>query len=459
MGLLFLILFVLLEIEFVVLTITKWREKSKFLRNRVIVTVIEFLVLLLMVLFPVTYMKWRFVCALALLGVRVVFAGIRFLVKGKKVQGGVKKSARIVCCGLSVLFMACSLVPAFLFANYNGLEVSGEYEMKECSAILVDSRRVDEFENDGSNREVPVHFYYPEAEGEFPLVVFSHGAFGYYQSNFSTYAELASNGYVVAALDHPHHAFFTKDSSGKVIIVDMKFITDAVELSNAEKMSENEAFLLSQNWMKLRTEDVNLVLDTIKVDKESNSLSINWVTDNNLEIQDVISKIETGKIGLMGHSMGGATAVALGRERDDIDAVIDLDGSMFGEIKSVKNGECEYINVPYKVPLLDFRKESDYNEMKRLRNNGTYKDSYSDGFAYANNHTVENAENAKSVVFKDAGHMNFTDLPMFSPFLSSLLGTGEADSEEFMYTVNGVILNWFDYYLKGEESLNIKATY
>ncbi|MBQ5851909.1 MAG: hypothetical protein IIW54_14020, partial [Lachnospiraceae bacterium] len=32
---------------------------------------------------------------------------------------------------------------------------------------------------------------------DFPLVVFSHGAFGYYESNTSTYMELASNGYVV----------------------------------------------------------------------------------------------------------------------------------------------------------------------------------------------------------------------------------------------------------------------
>ena len=48
------------------------------------------------------------------------------------------------------------------------------------------SFRIDEFENDGSFREVPAHFYYPDSEsGEFPLVIFSHGAFGYYESNFT----------------------------------------------------------------------------------------------------------------------------------------------------------------------------------------------------------------------------------------------------------------------------------
>ena len=45
-------------------------------------------------------------------------------------------------------------------------------------------------------------------------------------------------------------------------------------------------------------------------------------------ILKVLAKTDTGKIGLMGHSLGGASSVALGRERKDIGAVIDLDGTM-----------------------------------------------------------------------------------------------------------------------------------
>lgn len=459
MGLLFLVLFAVLEIALVVLSFTKWNEKSKFLRNRAVVTVTEFVLLLLMVVLPTTYMKWRFAMALGGLVVRFVFSGISFLVKGKKVQGNVKKPARIVCCVLAVMLMALSLMPSFMFSNYNGLETTGEFEIKECSAILVDNNRVDEFENDGSNREVPVHFYYPDAEGEFPLVVFSHGAFGYYQSNFSTYAELASNGYVVAALDHPHHAFFTTDTNGNTIIVDMKFFEDAMNLGNPEYKNIDETFEVITNWMDIRTKDENLVVDTIKQAKEMNSLNTSWVTETDEEILDVLSMTDTDKIGLMGHSMGGATAVALGRERDDIDAVIDLDGSMLSEIESVTNGEFNFIEEPYPVPVLDFRKEGDYNEMEQMRNEGIGKDDYMYYIAYVNNYVIENAKDGKSVVFKDAGHMDFTDLPMFSPFLGSMLGSETDDCEEFMYTVNGIVLNWFDYYLKGEGSLNIKATY
>ncbi len=442
-----------------VLSFTKWSEKSKFLKNRAVVTATEFIILLLMVVLPTTHMKWRFAVALSVLAIRFVFSGISFLVKRNKVQGNVKKPARVVRCVLAVLFMAFSLIPSFMFTNYNGLEVTGEYEIDECSAILVDSNRVDEFEQDGSNREVPVHIYYPQAEGEFPLVIFSHGAFGYYQSNYSTYAELASNGYIVVALDHPHHAFFTTDTAGNTIIVDMKFFEDAMNLGNPEYKNLDETIETIKAWMKVRTNDENFVVDTIKQAKDMNSLSSVWVTDESEEILSVISITDIDKIGLLGHSMGGATAVALGRERDDIDAVIDLDGSMLSEIEGIDGGEFVYTGEPYPVPVLDFRKESDYNELEQMRIDGIDEDDYMYYIANVNNYVIDNAKSSKSVVFKNAGHMDFTDLPMFSPFLGSMLGSETDDCEEFMYTVNGIVLNWFDYYLKGEGSLDIKATY
>jgi hypothetical protein len=127
---------------------------------------------------------------------------------------------------------------------------------------------------------------------------------------------------------------------------------------------------------------------------------------------------------------------------------------MLSEIQSIKNGKCTYNDAPYPIPLLDFRQESDYDDMDQLA-----PDSYIYGFTDVNNNTIAHATTGKTVIAKNAGHMNFTDLPMFSPFLSSLLGTGDVDGEEFMYTVNKVVLNWFDYYLKEEGSLNIQATY
>ena len=34
-------------------------------------------------------------------------------------------------------------------------------------------------------------------------------------------------------------------------------------------------------------------------------------------------------------------------------------------------------------------------------------------------------------------------------------GESEVNNEEFITMINGMVLNWFDYYLKGEGALNI----
>ena len=429
-----------LEIVLLVLTFAKSRSRTQWLRNRTIVRAIEFLLLLGIVLLPTTHMKWRYTGALILLGILLVIAGISWLIRRRKADGPIKKGKVIVSTILSVTMILFALVPAFLFTNYNGLETTGEYEISECSAILVDSDRTDPFEDDGSAREVPVHFFYPETEGSFPLVVFSHGAFGYYQSNYSTYAELASHGYIVAALDHPHHAFFTKDTSGSTVIADMQFMKSAIDVSNSDIVGD-EAYALFRSWMDLRTADMNFVLDTVEAAKSSDSLDSAWHTDEAETVLSVLRMTDTEHIGVMGHSMGGATAASMGRTRRDIDAVIVLDGTMLGEIIGYENGECSYNEEPYPVPILDFTKESDYIDGEKNQDN--------DGFAYVNDYEIDRAIEGKLMKFDHVGHMDFTDLPLFSPFLSKLLGSGDANKEAFMTQINGIVLNWFDQYLKG----------
>ena len=443
MGLVFLILFALAEITLVVLTFTKFGEKVKWLNNRLIVRGTEAALLLGMVLLPTTYLKWRFFGALIVLVIRFLFAGIMWLIRRKKAQGMKKKAGTVVNCIVSLLLVGFMLVPSFIFANYNGLPTTGEFKVKETSAILVDEGRLDEFENDGSFREVPAHFYYPDAEGgSYPLVMFSHGAFGYYQSNFSTYAELASNGYVVVALDHPHHAFFTKDTDGKTVTVDQEFINSAMNIGGGD---DEQVYEVTSSWMKLRVDDGNFVLDTIKEAKDSGSLGSAWHTEDATNVQSVIAMTDTGKIGYMGHSLGGATGVALGRVRKDISAVIDLDGTALGEIVGIRDGKCVCIDEPYPVPVLVLSQEM----------NGDEEGAY----ANVTENMIDLAKDGKLATFHGAGHMDFTDLPLFSPVLGSMFGHGDVNSEEFLTNVNGIVLNWFNYYLKNEGTVTVQAQY
>ncbi len=449
MGILFLIIFTLAEITLAVLSCTKFSEKVKWMQNRLIVRGVESALILLIILLPVTYMKWRFILAAAIVFIRLIIAGIIWLIKRRKAEGVKKKAGVIIGCILSVVLIAVSLTPAFLFTNYHGLETTGEYKVKETGVILTDESREDEFEKDGSFREIPAHFYYPEdAEGNFPLIIFSHGAFGYYQSNYSTYAELVSNGYIVVALDHPHHAFFTKDTAGQIVTVDPDFINSAMTVGDGTGVSDEEIFNITQSWMKLRTDDESFVLDSIKVAKDKSALSDSWQAEDEELILHILSVTDTDRIGLMGHSLGGASGIALGRKRDDIGAVIDLDGTALGELSAIVNGKGVYKTEAYPVPVLVFSQGKDYNEEEQ-----------SGAYAGINERLVENAKDGKIVYINGAGHMDFTDLPIFSPFLGSMFGSGKVDSRECMTTVNAVSLNWFNYYLKNEGALDIKASY
>ena len=101
--------------------------------------------------------------------------------------------------------------------------------------------------------------------------------------------------------------------------------------------------------------------------------------------------------------------------------------------------------------MLDFTKETDYNDREQYKSEK--------GYPYVNEYITDNAKVSKTVVFKDVEHMDFTDLPLISPFLASMLGSGDVNHDETLSTINSIVLNWFDYYLKNEGTLDIKAQY
>jgi hypothetical protein len=119
-----------------------------------------------------------------------------------------------------------------------------------------------------------------------------------------------------------------------------------------------------------------------------------------------------------------------------------------GEEIAFENGSVVMNNTPYPIPLLNIYAEDHYSNAKELV-----------GDAYNNFNATKNAVCAYETVFQNAGHLNFTDLPLFSPTLAKMLGVGTIDARYCVETTNQVVLSFFDSYLKNMGEPNIQKEY
>lgn len=418
-GFIILAALIITEIVFAILRLTKrlnlHREKSK-LRISI------FIIFLILVISPVIDWGFQWYMLGLVLFIQAVISSIS-LIRNK--YNPIFNKRKIIFSSINYIFLiTIAVISTIIFPQYEPLKTTGNHLIKTVNYTLTDESRQEFFTEENDNRKVSMQFWYPADEGKYPLVVFSHGAFGYRLSNYSTYAELASNGYVVCSIDHTYHAFMTIEEDGNKVIANMDFINDAINATNGV-ISDEEVYKLQQDWMTLRSDDMNFVLNHI-VNKASQP-------DN----EQVYQNIDLEHIGVMGHSMGGATAAKIGRMREDVDAIIVIDGTMFGEITGFEDGKNVITNIPYSKPIMNLYNESHY-----------YDEAIKDLNNYPNSVAMKNAVDSYNVVVKGSGHMNFTDLPIVSPFLAGTLGTGNVDARYCIEKTNEIVLEFFDKYLK-----------
>lgn len=438
MGIFVIIMVFIFEAAFTVYCI-----KTKDNQKKVIswVSIAAFITFIGLIMTPIINWSFQWFSLGFLLFILAIIGGFRLAAK----KFGNKPYARwrVVFRGIfMVLIFTFVTIPVIVFPQYDEPEMTGQYKVKTSTYTFTDTNRVETFTNTGENRKLTVQFWYPEKTNEtYPLIVFSHGAFGVKMSNTSTFMELASNGYVVCSIDHPYHAAGTIDTDGNLTIGSSKFVQEVID-ANSDTYSEKEQFELYENWMNLRTDDINFIIDIILKNIENSS-------------EEVYSLIDANKIGLMGHSLGGAASAQLGRERDDISAVINIDGSMLGEYRIDKNGDIVINNEPYSLPLLNFYSEYVINELIA-----------DPEYVYPNKYISSISSNAFEVCIKGSNHMSYTDLPLFSPLLANQLsgisgGLSKANVDKYycIETMNKLVLEFFNCYVKGEGGFFAKEYY
>ncbi|MDA2814815.1 alpha/beta hydrolase [Nocardiopsis sp. RSe5-2] len=155
--------------------------------------------------------------------------------------------------------------------------------------------------------------------GSLPVLVYSHG---FNQTRYQATAqleELASQGYVVVAMDHPYESIAVELADGRV-----------VRSAVPEEMGATEMY---RETIGVRQDDVRFVLDTLERAADGAGASalgrVVEGDDGAGEVpQGLVGAMDLSSVGMFGHSAGGFTAAELMVVEDRIDAGVDLDGSI-----------------------------------------------------------------------------------------------------------------------------------
>ena len=219
------------------------------------------------------------------------------------------------------------------------------------------------------------------SDKRFPLVVFSHGL-GVSKQNYTMIAEeLASHGNLVVMIDHPYGGF-TVTSNGDVL------------------SSRQDTLLYSKNGNEVLLERMS-----------SWSQDIKFVLDNLLSKTTPLGKefknsIDSLKIVVAGHSLGGNVALQYPADDHRVKGSINLDGGTFGNLTKAPS-----------VPNLTLRSEPIYS-VKELEDKGRTLEEWT---AMGNEidqvftSALENSSEAYEIKIKGVGHMSFSDLPFVLP--------------------------------------------
>jgi len=163
------------------------------------------------------------------------------------------------------------------------------YDPFATGKYSVGVRTIQAFDRD-RNREFPCQLWYPVPGpgGPRPLILFSHSSGGGRRQSTFLCTHLSSHGYVVAAMDHSEAI--------------------APELARREGETAGERSTRGAAWIATRVPDIQFLLDYLLHASGCDSGFI----------------LDPGRIGIVGHSFGGWTALAAPDVEQRIGAVVAL---------------------------------------------------------------------------------------------------------------------------------------
>ena len=241
-------------------------------------------------------------------------------------------------------------------------------------------------------------------QGTFPILFFSHGLGGMKNQNSIQIEALVHQGYFVVAPDHTYDANITVFNDGT--IADFRSGSEGID-------TEDQFWEYRLPQLQKRTDDINYIYNKAQLLSE-NSNSI-W------------KYVNFEKVGIFGHSFGGATCIMVANTNPEIDAVFLLDAWTVPIPQSVvKSG----LNVPF-----IFIGQDKWDNPLNIEKLDIL--------------LSKSSKQADKIILKEVHHFDFSDTPHFTKLSKNFGVSGKMDSDALLDTVNTSMISFFNRYLYG----------
>ncbi|HEV2388638.1 MAG TPA: hypothetical protein VGS20_15440 [Candidatus Acidoferrales bacterium] len=254
-------------------------------------------------------------------------------------------------------------------------------------------------------------------EHSYPVVIMRAGG-GALTTDFTTLAEdLASHGYVVVGFDAPYR-------TGIFVFPDERVVTRPLA-NDPENLSPDGADHLIERLLPMWVSDVKFVVGQLQ---QLDAVDASGRFTGRLDMQ---------RLGIFGHSFGGAQALQFCHDDPRCKAGIDLDGAPYGSV--VQEG----LKQPFLFLLSDHKGEmSDPASRKILADIESIYDRLPNGRLF--------------VTIRGANHFSFSDQMLLkSPLVIRLLrtaGFAPLEGRRGLAITADYVHTFFDVYLKGAPS-------
>ena len=266
------------------------------------------------------------------------------------------------------------------------------------------------------------------ANSSYPVIVFSHSLGLTAEQNTPLMEHLASHGYVVIGVGHTRMTLRVISSRGQAIYPDpdrlreaftegaaidaQEFDVRAPQTRGAAERAEvvfelGERAMHTNEQVAIRVADLRFLLDVIAAPSKAPA-----------DLATLLERVDSGRIGLMGMSLGGAAVIDLCKIDARCRAGVNLDGGLFGH----------YQRQPLRTPFLSMVSAPNKKYGEHLLVNST-SDYY-------------------EVLVEGARHGDFCDMTFLMPFMKWLGANGPIEPMRAIEVVNAVSLRFFDAYLR-----------